>query len=143
MIVDLKARRSMTPSQPPLIPPGSLIEAQGKFWGHEMVAVGRCQHGREFVSHNEPETGHHIEPLDKVSERYVIQRITPPVSQEHAAAVLYRDATLIGTGYSPPLKNCQHDARYAYYGQAHSPTALTISLLLLGGVLLYAGTRDR
>src|SRR5437879_772934 len=108
MILDFRA---------PLIPPGSFIEAQGKVWGHEMISAGRCPHGREFVSYNEPGTGHHLEPLDVVSQRYKIQRVTPPINQAHMTAVLVRDSTLVGSGYSPPFKNCQHDARYAYYGQ--------------------------
>ena len=126
----------------PLIPPGSLIEAQGKVWGHEMIAVGRCPHGRELVSHNEPVTGHHLEPLDVVCNRYAIQRISPPVNQSHQAAVLSRDALLIGSGYSAPFKNCQHDARYAYVGVATSPTASAVLGLLIGGAVLYAATRD-
>jgi hypothetical protein len=119
MYVDLRKPAS----NPPLVPPGSLIKTNSKF-GHELIA-GPLVGNQQVVGHKEPGAGTHLEWIDSAAQRYRFTEIVAPVNDYHGAVSWQRLQRQLGEQWAA-LDNCQHTAREAYYGVPDSPAVTTV-----------------
>ncbi len=122
----------------PLIPTGSLIKTSSKF-GHELIA-GPLVNNRQTVLHKEQGVGIHMEPIDSAAQRYAFTEIMEPVNLQHGMDSWSRMERQVGRPWAL-LDNCQHAARQAYYGKAHSPAVTGLAVVSCLALLLLA-TRD-
>jgi hypothetical protein len=126
------------PPSIPLMPTGSLIKTNSKF-GHELIA-GPMVNNQQTVLHKEQGIGIHMEPIEAAAKRYNFTGFTPPVNLQHGMESWSRMTQQVGRPWAA-LDNCQHAARFAYYGVADSPAVNTATVL--GVVLLiWLGSQD-
>lgn len=130
LIITTKSKQELR-----LIATGSLIDTNSKF-GHELIA-GPLLNNQQMVLHKEQKIGGQIELLENAAQRYNFTEIVEPKSIEYGMQSFERMRQKMGSEWAL-LDNCQHAARYAFYGQVDSPSinGLAFGLTVIDAVLI-------
>ena len=130
--------------------PGSMLKAKSQgLWPDHLGILGEpLPDGRWSVVHS-TERGVVLTSLEEFGLGRSVEVTDEPWTLEHQRAILGRAYSQIGHPYDVLLANCEHFARWAFYGVPESPQlrayALGASLLGIGLLVLrsLSGGRSR